>query len=174
MSRRLLFFVLLAACIVLAAAVSQRHTWRLDLTAQRMHSLSPAAQAALGALSNPLEITAFVPDFAVQRTEIERLLAPYLAHPGRPALRFVDPVAQPALAREMGVARHGELQLVSGRRREVVLWQKILQKKGLAALLSREVPAEYKAPGTWMHDALTWRDRWQSRLLRSTAWSPWY
>lgn len=60
----------------------------------------------------------------------------------------------------------------SGRRREVVLWQKVVQPKGILPLLSREVPAEYKAPGTWMHDALELRDRWESRLLRTARWSP--
>jgi hypothetical protein len=25
-----------------------------------------------------------------------------------------------------------------------------------------------------MHDALDVRDKWESRLLRTTAWSPWY
>jgi hypothetical protein len=62
----------------------------------------------------------------------------------------------------------------SHRRREVVLWQKVVQPKGLLGLIAREVPAEYKAPGTWMHDALSLRDRWQSRLLRTATWSPWY
>lgn len=61
----------------------------------------------------------------------------------------------------------------SGRRREVVLWQKLVRPKGLRPLLSMEVPAHYKAPGTWMHDALALRDRWQSRLLRTARWSPW-
>ena len=31
---------------------------------------------------------------------------------------------------------------------------------------------EYRAPGTWMHDALDVRDDWESKLLRTTAWSP--
>jgi hypothetical protein len=62
----------------------------------------------------------------------------------------------------------------SHRRREVVLWQKVVQPKALAALLTREVPPEFEAPGRWMHDALTLRDRWQSRLLRTARWSPWH
>lgn len=61
----------------------------------------------------------------------------------------------------------------TGRRREIVLWQKLLRPKALAPLVSREVPPEYLEPGTWMHDALAVRDRWQSRLLRSARWSPW-
>jgi len=61
----------------------------------------------------------------------------------------------------------------AGRRREIVLWQKVVEPRGLVPLLMREVPLEYRKPGTWMHDALELRDRWESRLLRTTAWSPW-
>ncbi len=60
----------------------------------------------------------------------------------------------------------------SHRRREVVLWQKLIRPEGLRPLLTREVPPEYKQPGMWMHDALDLRDRWESRLLRTARWSP--
>ena len=40
--------------------------------------------------------------------------------------------------------------------------------------MTTEVPAEYRAPGTWMHDALRVRDDWESRLLRTSGWSPLY
>jgi hypothetical protein len=62
----------------------------------------------------------------------------------------------------------------SHRRREIVLWQKIVQPQALVPLLTREVPEELKRPGSWMHDALGLRDRWQSRLLRTARWSPWW
>jgi hypothetical protein len=62
----------------------------------------------------------------------------------------------------------------SGQRREIVLWQKITNKKGLLGLLTREVPAKYKRPGLWMNDALALRDQWQSKLLRTSSWSPWH
>jgi hypothetical protein len=60
----------------------------------------------------------------------------------------------------------------SHRRREIVLWQRVVEPRGLQALLTREVPEELQRPGTWMHDALALRDRWRSRLLRTVAWSP--
>ncbi len=60
----------------------------------------------------------------------------------------------------------------SGRRREVILWQKVVQPKAMVGLLTREVPQEYKTPGRWMHDALEVRDQWKSRLLRTSSWSP--
>jgi len=57
---------------------------------------------------------------------------------------------------------------------EVVLWQKVVDHRALQHLLTHETPAELKTPGTWMHDALAVRDQWESRLLRTTPWSPLY
>lgn len=62
----------------------------------------------------------------------------------------------------------------TGRWREVVLWQKVIEPKGITALITTEVPPEFRAPGSWMHDALQVRDDWESKLLRTTAWSPMY
>lgn len=56
--------------------------------------------------------------------------------------------------------------------REVVLWQRVERPELLQPLLTREVPAERRGPGTWMNDALEFRDQWESRLLRTVAWSP--
>lgn len=58
--------------------------------------------------------------------------------------------------------------------REVILMQRIQRPEQLLALLRTRIPAEYRAPGTWMHDALDLRDQWTSRLLRTSAWSPLY
>jgi hypothetical protein len=60
----------------------------------------------------------------------------------------------------------------SGRRREILLWQRVMDLRLLQGLLTREVPPDLRKPGTWMHDALALRDQWQSRLLRTTRWSP--
>jgi hypothetical protein len=60
----------------------------------------------------------------------------------------------------------------SARRREVILWQRVTKPAGILSLLTSEIPAEHRAPGTWMHDALNVRDDWESRLLRTSAWSP--
>lgn len=60
----------------------------------------------------------------------------------------------------------------AGRRREIVLWQRVTRLDWIPGLLTVEVPEHLKAPGTWMHDALQLRDQWESKLLRSTRWSP--
>jgi hypothetical protein len=58
------------------------------------------------------------------------------------------------------------------RRREIVLWQRVDFPERLPGLFTHELPSHVKGPGTWMHDALEVRDDWESRLLRSAAWSP--
>jgi hypothetical protein len=60
----------------------------------------------------------------------------------------------------------------AARRREVILWQRVMRPAGILGLLTSEIPAEHRAPGTWMHDALQVRDDWESRLLRTAVWSP--
>jgi len=62
----------------------------------------------------------------------------------------------------------------SHRRREIVLWQKVVEPRALGPLITREVPDAMKLPGGWMHDALEIRDQWESRLLRTVPWSPLY
>ncbi len=55
---------------------------------------------------------------------------------------------------------------------EVILWQRVVNHQALLYMLGRDLPPEATQPGTWMHDALEVRDEWESRLLRSAAWSP--
>ncbi len=55
---------------------------------------------------------------------------------------------------------------------EVILWQRVVNHRALSWMLANDLPPEASAPGTWLHDALEVRDRWESRLLRSASWSP--
>ncbi len=59
-------------------------------------------------------------------------------------------------------------------RREAMLWQKILNHETLLHLLTHETPPEQKGPESYMSKALRYRDQWQSRLLRTSRWSPLY
>jgi hypothetical protein len=71
---------------------------------------------------------------------------------------------------------HIELALQSmpgaGRYPEVTLMQKLSSIPPLIRLLTNDIPAEVVQAGSWMHEALQFRDQWQSRLLRTAAWSP--
>jgi hypothetical protein len=62
----------------------------------------------------------------------------------------------------------------SQKRGEVTLMQRIHNQEQLGLLLANEMPPEHRGPGTWMYDALTVRDQWESKLLRTAPWSPLY
>jgi len=57
-------------------------------------------------------------------------------------------------------------------RREASLMQKIHNTDHLLALLTNDIAPEHRGPGTWMYDGLAVRDQWESKLLRTSPWSP--
>jgi hypothetical protein len=120
MWRRALFWLLLAGCVVIAARLIDRHSWQFDLTAQQRHSLTDVARQALDQIGPGLEIVAFIPDYPISRAELNTQLGPYLAHPSRPTLRYIDPLTHPDQAEALGMRREGEIQLRLAERREVL------------------------------------------------------
>jgi hypothetical protein len=86
-------------------------------------------------------------------------------------------VYQPSLQAEgarmhMHVALGLETLPGAGRSPEVTLLQRLSSLPRLIALLTEDIPPGVTGPGSWMHEALEFRDRWRSRLLRSAPWSP--
>src|SRR5262249_37070384 len=61
---------------------------------------------------------------------------------------------------------------VGGRWPEAILWQRVHNLERLNQLLTMEIPPEHRGPGTYMAEALRYRDQWESRLLRTLSWSP--
>jgi hypothetical protein len=62
----------------------------------------------------------------------------------------------------------------SQKRGEVTLMQRIHDQERLLDLLGNDMAPEHRGPGTWMYDALAVRDQWESKLLRTSPWSPLY
>jgi hypothetical protein len=97
----------------------------------------------------------------------EGMVHDYIAKAGEqyaPSLRRPNPLLEMVAAFQPAFG--------TGRRREIVLWQRVADQQALLRLFTVAVPAQMKAPGTWMHDALDVRDEWTSRLLRTASWSP--
>lgn len=100
-------------------------------------------------------------------------------HPGRIGeyVAAAGKVYAPSLTAEGGrMQMHVALALRTmpgaGRNPEIVLLQRLNDVARLLRLLSTDLPDEVTRPGSWMYDALELRDQWQSRLLRTAAWSP--
>ena len=62
----------------------------------------------------------------------------------------------------------------TGLRREAMLWQKIGDPATVLHLLTSDLAPEMRQPGTYMYDSLDYRDQWESKLLRTSKWSPLY
>lgn len=81
---------------------------------------------------------------------------------------------QPPERRLLEIQASFQVALGAHRRREAILLQRVHSHQALLHLLTHETPEEYKRPGQFMHDALAYRDSWESKLLRTSAWSPLY
>jgi len=62
----------------------------------------------------------------------------------------------------------------AGLRKEAILMQKIVNNQVLMHLLTHDTDPAHRQPGQFMHDALAYRDSWESKLLRTSSWSPLY
>ncbi len=81
---------------------------------------------------------------------------------------------QPEATRLLEIKAGWVPALGAGRRPEAILWQRVHDIDRLIELLTTELPPERKAPGTFMAKGLSYRDQWESRLLRTASWSPFY
>ncbi len=91
---------------------------------------------------------------------------------------YYRPLSQaPARMRILDIQACFQVAHGSYKRREAMLWQKIDDSGNYAALvhlLTNEIPPEHRGAGSYMYEALKYRDQWESRLLRTSAWSPLY
>lgn len=85
------------------------------------------------------------------------------------AERYVPLLSRPDSLLRLDAA----LVTATGFRPEVMLMQAVRDAGRIMGLLASELGPELRPPGSWMQDALTYRDQWRSRLLRSAGWSPW-
>jgi hypothetical protein len=81
---------------------------------------------------------------------------------------------RPAAERLLDIQASFQVAYGAGHRPEAILMQKVVDNDRLLALLAHETRPEHRRPGTFMHDALAYRDQWESRLLRTSSWSPLY
>jgi hypothetical protein len=94
------------------------------------------------------------------------MLAPYLEAAGS---HYVGLIGRPGSLLDLRLA----LVAAVGARPEVVLMQAVRNPANIVRLLATELTPSMRPPGSWMHDALAYRDQWRSRLLRTARWSPW-
>jgi ABC-type uncharacterized transport system involved in gliding motility auxiliary subunit len=105
--------ILLAASLGVATWVAHRRPLALDLTRQRIHTLSPDTLRTLGSLPVDVEVLAFLrPDDAAFAPAVETLRR-YAERSPRFRWRTVDPYSSPELVRRHGVSDSGPRVVVA-------------------------------------------------------------
>lgn len=149
-----------------------RHRHAVGATLLRPVDWSPLQELDLAEVptvdSGPRPATLFMEDTAWPHRE---RLEDYLAQAGQLYAGMLAEGVQAGTSMLELVAAFQPLW-GTGPWRQVVLWQRVISPKRLLGMFQTEVPPEFRAPGTWMHDALELRDQWESRLLRTLPWSP--
>ena len=99
--------------------IAARHSWRADLTENKVYSLSDQTQKILANLADPVEVIGFY----IEGTEgaIEDLLKAYTYASDKLSYRFVDPVKNPTVVKEYDIEELDQeprtLLVVSGEQR---------------------------------------------------------
>ncbi len=117
-----LYALLLLGIVSVAGVLSQRYYWQWDATQNGRHTLSQASRNVLREMPGTVAVTAYAAMQDAQHGDLRRPIRDFIArYQGiKPdlALEFIDPTAQPGLARTAGVRVNGELVLSYGGRSE--------------------------------------------------------
>ncbi len=120
--------------IVAAGVLSVRYNQQFDWTANNRNSLTPASQAVLATLPDPISATAWIFPSADTRSEISARFAPYLREKDNFTLTFRDPASDPQAVRRLGIGESGEVVIEYQGRQEKL---SVLSEPNISAALQR-------------------------------------
>ena len=102
--------VLFVAALSMVGWLSMRYRTELDWTAGKRNSVSEASVKLLKAMPDPIQFIAFVPSGDADiRNSLQFDIERYKRLKSNITLKFVDPSAQPKLARDLNVTAAGEV-----------------------------------------------------------------
>lgn len=117
-SNALVMAVAFAAIVVVTNVLAYQNPWTHDFTEDKQHTLSPETIRTLAALPEKVTALAF---FSQQtpRDTAQSLLNDFKSNSkGKFDFRFVDPNADPVLARQYGITGDGKIVLTMGKANE--------------------------------------------------------
>ena len=122
-SNALVISIAFIGIIALLSFLGSRYHWRFDVTANKSFTLSPLTIETLKGLKEPVQAIAFYSGFSdpQSRQGVEDRLREYVGYTDKLTYRFVDPQAEPQVAREYKVQFDGTLVFERGKRRENAL-----------------------------------------------------
>lgn len=116
--QNVLYYVLLLAAFALLGWAGVRYNQPFDWSAGNRNTLSEASRNVLQSMSGPLNLTVFAPTDDPTAEPARQLIARYRRYKTGIELEFVDPHANPARTRALGVSRVGEVIIEYGGKSE--------------------------------------------------------
>ena len=89
---------------------------KLDVTRERLHSVSDQTIKVLNGLDKDIEVLAFFKDVGLDRLEFQELMGEYTGRSNRIKFRFIDADKEPGVARKYEIDEYGTVVLSSGDR----------------------------------------------------------
>lgn len=89
---------------------------KLDVTRERLHSVSDQTIKVLNGLDKDIEVLAFFKDVGLDRLEFRELMGEYTGRSNRIKFRFIDADKEPGVARKYEIDEYGTVVLSSGDR----------------------------------------------------------
>jgi len=109
-----LIVVLVLAILGLANYFFSRHSYRMDFTAAKLHSLSDQSITVLKALKTDIVFKGFFREGNYGRSAMENLLKLYAYHSPRVSYEFIDPDKNPGLVKRYDVTQDGTTIIEAG------------------------------------------------------------
>ncbi len=114
-SHSLVTTVLVTAIIGVVNFLGARNQAKLDLTRNKVHTLSEQTRKVVGGLSAPVRAVYFAK--VPQREQFRPFLENYRSlNPSKFTLEYVDPDKEPIRTKQAGIKKYGTLQLIMGER----------------------------------------------------------
>jgi len=119
-SNSLLMSVAFVGIIVLINVLGSRYSTRLDLTQNKLYTLSPLSVQVVHELKQPVHLIAFYSAQQGGKETLDDLLKEYVRNSSQVSYEFVDPQLKPGLARQYQVQFAGTTVLVSGDKQQSI------------------------------------------------------
>lgn len=126
--------------VVLLNVLASRYSVRLDMTADRVYSLSEQTVAILRQLDRPVHFVGFLQRGTQRHERVEDLLEEYSRHSPLISFEMADPDLQPGLARQYGVELYDTTVVEMGDRSGLVVGADERELSGAILKLSRSEP----------------------------------
>ena len=114
------YSLIVLAILIIIQLIVIRHTKRYDLTANKIHSLSPQSIKVLKNIREDVTIKAFMRE-GNEKEKVAELLDLYAYHSKKIHPEIIDPDRHPGEAKQYHVKNYGTLVFLCGNRREKIL-----------------------------------------------------